>query len=73
VDALETTLGYLLHTYKDKTDQKAIIFNDQEIDDNPNGGSGKSLVLTAIGKIRNIVKIDGKALTLRSLILFISE
>jgi hypothetical protein len=61
VDALETTLGYLLHTYKDKTDQKAIIFNDQEIDDNPNGGSGKSLVLTAIGKIRNIVKIDGKA------------
>jgi hypothetical protein len=61
VNALETTLGYLLHTYKDKTDQKAIIFNDQEIDDNPNGGSGKSLVLTAIGKIRNIVKIDGKA------------
>ena len=61
VDALETTLGYLLHTYKDKTDQKAIIFNDQEINDNPNGGSGKSLVLTAIGKIRNIVKIDGKA------------
>jgi hypothetical protein len=61
VNALETTLGYLLHTYKDKTDQKAIIFNDQEIDDNPNGGSGKSLVLTAIGKIRNIVKIDGKS------------
>jgi len=27
--SLETTLGYLLHTFKDKTDQKAIIFNDQ--------------------------------------------
>jgi hypothetical protein len=59
--AMESTLGYLIHTYKDKTDQKAIIFNDQEIDDNPNGGSGKSLMLTAIGNIRKIIKIDGKA------------
>ena len=61
VMSLETTLGFLLHTYKDMSEQKAIIFNDQEIDDNPNGGSGKSLVLTAISKIRNLVKIDGKA------------
>ena len=59
--ALETTLGYLIHTFKDKTDQKAIIFNDQEIDDNPNGGSGKSLVLTALNHFRKVVKIDGKA------------
>jgi hypothetical protein len=61
VKALESTLGYLIHTYKDKTDQKAIIFNDQEIDDNPNGGSGKSLMLTALGYFRRIVKIDGKS------------
>jgi len=60
VNALESTIGYLLHTYKDKTDQKAIIFNDQEIDDNPNGGSGKSLMLTAMGYLRKVVKIDGK-------------
>ena len=59
--ALETTTGYLIHAYKDKTDQKAIIFNDQEIDDNPNGGSGKSLMITAFSKFRNVVKIDGKA------------
>ena len=58
--ALESTLGYLLHTFKDKTEQKAIIFNDQEIDDNANGGSGKSLMLTAIGYFRNIVTVDGK-------------
>jgi hypothetical protein len=61
IQAMETTLGYLLHTFKDKTDQKAIIFNDQEIDDNPNGGSGKSLVLTALSNIRKVIKIDGKA------------
>lgn len=58
--ALETTLGYLMHTYKDKTEQKAIIFNDQEIDDNANGGSGKSLMLTAINYFRNLVTVDGK-------------
>lgn len=61
IEAMESTLGYLIHTFKDKTDQKAIIFNDQEIDDNPNGGSGKSLMLTAIGYLRRVVKIDGKA------------
>lgn len=60
-ESLETTLGYLVHSYKDKTDQKAIIFNDQEIDDNPNGGSGKSLMLNALANFRKIVKIDGKA------------
>jgi len=58
--ALESTIGYLLHTFKDKTDQKAIILNDQEIDDNPNGGSGKSLMLTALNNFRKVVKIDGK-------------
>jgi len=61
IESLESTLGYCLHTFKDKTDQKSIIFNDQEIDDNPNGGSGKSLVLNALNYIRKCVKIDGKA------------
>ena len=40
--SLENTIGYLMHSFKDKTDQKAIILNDQEINDDPNGGSGKS-------------------------------
>lgn len=59
--ALRSTIGYLIHTHKDKTDQKAIIFNDQEINENPNGGSGKSLMLTALHYIRKVVKIDGKS------------
>ncbi len=58
--SLESTIGYLLHGYKDKSHQKAIIFNDQEIDDNPNGGSGKSLMVTALSLFRSVVKIDGK-------------
>lgn len=60
IASLQSTLGYLLHTYKDRTNQKAIIFNDQEIDENPNGGSGKSLMITALNHIRKTVKIDGK-------------
>lgn len=58
--ALESTIGYLLHGYKDKSHQKAIIFNDQEIDDNPNGGSGKSLMVTSLSLFRSVIKIDGK-------------
>lgn len=55
-----STIGYLIHSYKNKSEQKAIIFNDEEIDENPNGGSGKSLMLTAVSKFRRMVKIDGK-------------
>lgn len=58
--ALSTALGYLIHSYKDKTHQKAIIFNDQEIDDNPNGGSGKSIMINALKAFKNVVVIDGK-------------
>jgi hypothetical protein len=61
INALEHTLGYLIHSYKDKTDQKAIIINDQEIDDNPNGGSGKSLMISALSNFKKVVKIDGKS------------
>jgi hypothetical protein len=58
--SLKSTLGYLIHSYKNKSSQKAIIFNDQEIDDNPNGGSGKSLMVKAVEQLRKTVKIDGK-------------
>ena len=61
INALEHTLGYLIHSFKDKTDQKAIIINDQEIDDNPNGGSGKSLMISALSNFKKVVKIDGKS------------
>lgn len=60
-ESLEHTIGYLMHSFKDKTDQKAIILNDQEINDDPNGGSGKSLMLTAVSYFKKLVKIDGKS------------
>lgn len=59
--ALENTIGYLMHSFKDKANQKAIILNDQEISDDANGGSGKSLMLTALNSFKKMVTIDGKA------------
>ena len=58
--SLERTIGYLIHSYKDKSNQTAVIINDQEINDNPNGGSGKSLMITALSHFKRAVKIDGK-------------
>lgn len=65
IEALETSIGYLLHTYKDPRTAKAIIFCDQGSDkttssDESNGRSGKSLVGKAIGKLRNEVRIDAR-------------
>ena len=33
IQTMESTIGYLMSSHKDKTDQKSIIFNDQEISD----------------------------------------
>ena len=58
--ALSSAVGYLLHRYKDPTTTKAIILMDVFIDGMPNGGSGKTLLVNSIGKIRNLSIVDGK-------------
>jgi hypothetical protein len=60
VYGMESTIGYLIHSFKDKTHQKAIIFQDEAVDDNPNGGSGKSLIVNALKHFKKVVVIDGK-------------
>ncbi|KYC44898.1 MAG: hypothetical protein AMQ22_02261 [Candidatus Methanofastidiosum methylothiophilum] len=65
LEALETAIGYLLHTYKDPATAKAIIFCDQGSDktttsDESNGRSGKSLVGKALGMLRREVRIDAR-------------
>jgi len=59
-DALRSAIGYLLHRYKDGLSNKAIILMDVFVNGNPNGGSGKSLLINSIGKIRKVAPIDGK-------------
>lgn len=59
-NSLKSVIGYLMHSYKTSANNKAIIFNDEQISDNPNGGSGKSLFWTALGYTKKVASIDGK-------------
>ena len=56
----EHTIGYLISTYKNKTNNKAVILNDEIISDNPEGGSGKGLFVQGISQVRNVSILDGK-------------
>lgn len=57
---VECTIGYLLSTYKNKMNNKAVILNDEVISENPEGGTGKGLFLQGIKQIRKIAILDGK-------------
>jgi len=57
---IECTIGYLLSTYKNRSNNKAIILNDEIISDNPEGGTGKGLFVQGLSHIRNTSIIDGK-------------
>jgi len=59
--AIETSIGYLLYGYKNKMNNKAIILNDEVITDNPEGGTGKGLLIQGIQQIRRVSILDGKS------------
>ena len=59
--AIECVVGYLLSTYKNKMNNKAIILNDEVISENPEGGTGKGLFVQGLKQIRKISILDGKS------------
>jgi len=59
-DSLRSSIGYLLHTFKNPASAKAIVFTDENISDGAAGRSGKSLLAKSISYIRNLIDIDGK-------------
>lgn len=61
ITSMESTIGYMMHSYKSQKEQYAVILNDEDDDDVPNGGSGKSLLMTALGKFRRVEEINGKS------------
>lgn len=63
VASMESTIGFLMHGYKNLSFCPAVILNDEVISDNPEGGTGKGLLMNAIGKMKKIVTIDGKSFT----------
>jgi hypothetical protein len=61
VTSMESTIGYLLHGWKNLSYCPATILNDEVISDNPEGGTGKGLFMTGIGHMKKLVVIDGKS------------
>jgi hypothetical protein len=60
VHSIESTAGYLMHSYKPSGYCPAVIINDEVISDNPEGGTGKGIYMHAVSQIKKNVIIDGK-------------
>jgi len=59
-NSFKSIIGYLLHSHKTSANNRAIILNDETISDMPNGGSGKGILVNAIGHMKRLSVIDGK-------------
>lgn len=61
IQSMESTLGFLMHGHKNLSFCPAVILNDEVISDNPEGGTGKGLIMNALSKMKKLVVIDGKS------------
>ena len=68
--AVESTIGYLMHSYKPATFCPAVILNDETISENPEGGTGKGIFIKALGSIKKNVIIDGKMFSFQKSFLY---
>jgi hypothetical protein len=59
-NSLKSVIGYLLHSFKTSANNKAIVFNDETISENPNGGSGKGIFWNGLKNMKKVSRIDGK-------------
>lgn len=59
-EPIESVIGYLMSTYKNKMNNRAVILNDEVISDNPEGGTGKGLFIQGIRNMRQVSILDGK-------------
>ena len=57
----KSTIGYMLHGWKNLAYCPAVILNDEVISDNPEGGSGKGLWINGLSHMKKVVIIDGKS------------
>ena len=61
VESMRSTIGYLLHAWKNLSYSPATILNDEQISDSPEGGTGKGLFINALSHMKKVVVIDGKS------------
>jgi len=60
-NALRSVIGYLVNTFKNPANTRAVILMDEKVSDGSYGRSGKSLIYNAIFKIRKGTKDDGRS------------
>ena len=60
IKSVESTIGYLMHSYKPASSCPAVILNDEVISDNPEGGTGKGIFVKSVSHMKKIVTINGK-------------
>jgi len=60
VDSMMSIIGYMLHTYKDRSRAKCPVINDEILEIGSNGGTGKGILVNSLSYIRKVVTIDGK-------------
>jgi len=58
--SFQTVIGYLCTNYKTKSRAYAIVMSEDTEKDGEGGGTGKSLLMEFIKKIRKVVMLDGK-------------
>ena len=63
VQAMESTIGYMMHGHKNMSYCPAVILNDEVISENPEGGTGKGIFMNALSQMKKVVTIDGKSFT----------
>lgn len=63
LESLFSIIGYLLHSFKSPDLAKAVILCDARISEDPsqpNGRTGKGIIVNALGMLRKVAAIDGK-------------
>ena len=61
INSMRSTIGYLLHGWKNLSYSPATILNDEVISENPEGGTGKGLFMNGLAQMKKVVVIDGKS------------
>lgn len=59
-NALCTSLGYLLHDYKDPAETRAVVFMDEKVSHVEEGRTGKSLTAKGISQLVPTQRMDGR-------------
>ena len=53
-------LGYLMHGYKDPSNPRAVVFLETPLAGNPEGGTGKGILIQALQQMRSVIRENGK-------------